>query len=737
MAGWHEDGLNIGMSDTMGDKDEKIVQEAKERFRRAEEWESFARQNYLFDMKFANGDSNNLYMWPDEIARARQSNNKPVLTINKTKQFCLQVINDQRQNPSQIQIRPVGNGASYDAAKVFEGICRHIEYQSQAQTVYSNACYGQVIGGIGYWRVVTEYSSDDSFDQEIYLRRIGDPLSVFLDNDIQHADGSDANWAFIYNDMPNDEFKAKYGEEALSDQAPLGVGLDFDGWGSREHTRVAEYFRRVLKDDKLYLLDAGVSIRGSEARKMGRLDEVKAAAIQVRDIEYGEFEWYLIAGGKIIDRKIWPGSLLPIVRCIGEETVIEKQLDRIGLTRCLIDPNRIYNFWSSSAVEQVALQTKTPYVTPVEAVGEFIDEWAHANVQNKAYLPYRSIDEAGNKIDRPEREPPPVMSQAYLDGMKMANLEMMYVSGLYEANMGMRSNEVSGKAVDARQRQGENATYHFIDRLANSIRYTGRILIDLIPKVYDSQRIVKILAINGDQQNVQIDPNQPEAVQTLQDKDDDGFDPDSITSIFNPAIGTYSVVSSIGPDYTTRREEMFRALAEIIQKQPTLLPVVGDLLFKAADFPMSDEIAKRLHNMVPPQALGQKGPDPMMQQLQQQLAEQHQKMMEQQAELMTTKMKLVAAEKDREIDEYKAETDRMAALGGVDPEAMKPIIRQLVSEALATPINPIIHQHAQQASELPLPAIEQAKLDHANIKLEQAKVSAAKQRQAAKKPASK
>lgn len=656
--------------DTRGmSKEEKIVHEAKRRMKAASEFESTARKNAEFDTRFANGDAQNMAQWPDSIKNDRGSDNRPCLTVNKTMQHCLQIINDQRQNPSQISIRPIGNGATYDSAMIMEGVCRHIELQSQAQQAYNNACYGQVISGLGFWRIVTEYADADSFDQEIFIRRVADPNSIYFDIDCQEADKSDMRWAIVYRDYPRDEFEMLYPDyaEEINTLAPLGIGSDYDhdAWNTKDHVRVAEYFRKTMKPDRLHLLDNGMTVRESDVKQADLLDQLKINSVRDREIESPDIEWFLIAGSKIIDKKSYPGSIIPIVPVIGIETVIDKVLDRRGHTRALIDPQRIYNYWTSSAVEFVALQSKTPYIAAVEAVNGFQDYWDRLNIDNKPYLPYNSIDESGNPIPRPERAPPPIMSTAYMDGLKISAGEMMMVSGQYEANMGQKSNEVSGKAVDARQRQGDTSTYHFIDRFANAIRLTGRILIDLIPKVYDTERVMRILAINGDQMTVKIDPSQQVGHVPVQDKDADDFSPDEVMAIFNPAVGRFGVEADIQPAYATRRQEAFHAISDIIQNQETLLPVVGDLLFRAADFPYANEIAQRMKNMVPPQALGQPAASPQLQQAQAQLAQQHQVMMQQESELQIAKLKLVAMEKDMTIKEYEAETNRMKAVGAI------------------------------------------------------------------------
>lgn len=692
--------------------DDEIVAEAKARFKRCEEWESKARANYAFDTKFAAADAHNHYQWPDEILSDRTRSKRPTLTINKVRQHVLQIVNDQRQNQSQIEIRPVGNGASYDAAQIFEGVVRHIENVSNAQSAYNNACFTQVVGGIGYWRIVTDWSHDGSFDQEIFIRRVSDPMSVFLDPDIAESDASDSRFGFVFEDMPYDDFKGKYGKRKAENvgSSPFGSadydGTVRDGWQSKDTIRVCEYYRKVYKSDKLHELDNNMTIKESDVVRHHKLndddlrDTLKDHSIRSREIETPQIEWFLIAGSEIIERRDWLGAYVPIIRVVGEQIEIDKTMDRRGHVRMLIDPQRMLNYWSSSAVEFVALQSKIPFVAAAEAIAGFEDDWAHANTRNAAYLPYNSLGENSEPIPKPERAPPPVMAPAYLHGIELAKQDMMASSGQYEASMGAKSNEISGKAVDARQRQGENSTYHFIARFGEAIRHTGRCLIDLVPKIYDSERIIKILAVDGAQHTVSVDPNHPQAHSQLQDPDGENFDPQAISAIFNPNVGKYEVFGDIGPAYGSRRQDTFNAITEIIKTNESLLPVVGDLLMQAADFPLSKELAQRLRNMVPKQALGQQPPDPQIAQLQHMLANQHLQIQQLKQDLQVADSKQMATEQQKSIEVYKSETERMKAIGMIDPAAMMPIIRQMVSEVLGTPANPIIAAHAQEQSML-------------------------------------
>jgi hypothetical protein len=649
------DGLNMFTGD------EKIVLQAKKRFQRAEAWESDARKRFVDDIKFANGDSDNSYQWPWNVQAQRGVGTpaeKPVLTINKTIQHCLMIQNDAKQNKPSVSIHPTGNGSSFESAQIFEGIIRHIEYISNASSAYDRATVFQVQGGIGYFKVETDYSDDNSFDQEIFIRPVPDPLSIYIDCDIKEFDGSDANWAFIFEDMEKYEFLAKFPDfDGILNSAPLG---NTDGWSTQDTVRVADYYRRVTKKDKIVTVRDPSTGMVKKVDKLSNLDKFDRALYdadpdkQSRKIEYSEIEQYKIAGDKIIDRTIFPSRYIPIFRVIGTETIIDGRLDRKGHTRGLIDPQRMYNYWSSGATEFVALQSKSPFVGPAAAIEGYEGYWETANNVNHSILPYRHVDDDGQTIPAPERASPPVMAQAYIDGLKIAANEMEMVSGQYQAQMGAPSNERSGKAIAERQRQGDTATYHFIDHLGLAIRFLGKVLIDMIPRVYDTERVVMILSQDGSRKSVQVDPNHLAAHTQTQDPGGPDFDANQVQAVFNPNVGKYDVEADIGPGYATRRQEAWNAFTQIVASSPQLVEKVGDLMFRAADFPMADEIAERLKPELPsPEAFKE---------LQAQFQHLQGVSMDLANKLREAKETNLNRAAQKDVDIYKAITDRMEVL---------------------------------------------------------------------------
>ena len=673
-------------------EDDGIVKEAVERFRRCEQWESHARSLAEEDDKFFNGDSDNRYQWPDRIANDREINKKPVLTVNKTRQHCLMVENDSLQNKPGIVVHPTSDEASYEAAQAMEDVVRHIERRSHATNAYGMATRHQVRIGYGVLRVTTDYAGPDTFDQDIFIKAVKDPHSVYFDPDAAELDKSDSRFAFVFDDMPKDKFQSDY-----PDYADLTVGnaaLKESGWMGDKHIRVAEYWRlRTVQDKLIYWVNPEtgdrVNLRKSKVTPelWKQIKGGKDPTFRERDVQDNVLECFKIAGDEIIERKSWAGKWIPLVPVIGEEVVIGQTMDRRGHVRMMKDPQRIYNYMTSAQVETTALQTKTPFKGPAAAFEGYEDQWAQANKETLAYLPYNAYDDNGQPLPAPEREQPPLASEAILRGLEIAQNEMMMVSGQFQAQMGENENAKSGKAISERQRQGDNATYHFIDNFSVALRHLGRILVDLIPRIYDTKRVLLVEGLDGTKSKITIDPQQQQALQIQEMKKGE-----AAQMIFNPNVGSYSVDADVGPSYATRREEAWNAITQILTTAHDLTPVIGDILFRNADFPGADEIAERLRRVVNPVALGEQ-PPPQVQQAMQQSQEQIQRLQNIVNDLMQQlaeqKLKLAAKdaqnagrEAQKEIDAYDAVTRRATAISNAEPELGLDMIRPAVEATL-------------------------------------------------------
>lgn len=681
------------------DDDEDLLCEAKKRFEEGMNFEGDFRKLFTEDLKFVKADPDNGYQWPDSMLQARTGDDRPALTINKTRQHCLMVINEAKEAKPSIKLRATGGDASYESAQVYEGLARHIEYQSNAADAYDTALEFAVWSGIGYWRVVTEYAGDDSFDQEIYIRRIRNPLSVVLDPMCKEADGSDAQWCFIFDDMTREVFDRKYPKfkDKVSDGS-FGTGTE---WLGEDNIRVAEYYYTEYTNDWLYAVpmpdgvggEQVTTMTGTELRQINP-EFAKAVTsdkgIKKRKVQQPKILWCLIAGDTVIDRSEWAGTTIPVVRVPGEEALVDGKLDRKGHVRNLKDPQRMYNYWASSAVEFVALQGKSPYLADTKSIEGLESYWETANTVNHAYLPYNSVDDQGKPLAPPQRLPAPQMSQAYLQGMQSSAEEMKMVSGQNDPLMGAPSNEISGVAIGKRAKQGDRATMHFRDSLGKGVRRTGKILIEIIPRVYDTARTVRILAEDGSDDTVKIDPNQQEPMtETPKDPNDSEA---GVDRAFNPARGKYEVVADSGPGYASKREEAFDAMVQLAAMNPQFLQIAGDLFMRSADFPMAEELAERFANSIP-DAIKGIGPSPQLQQAQQQ-AQQLQQQIQQLQGQLSAAMQTAADEsaraddkaKNTEINAYKAVTDRLKDFMDVmGPMQAQFLAQQATQAAVADP----------------------------------------------------
>ena len=682
-----------------------ILEEARERFRACAEWEATFRKKFVDDVKFAAADTYNGWQWPDEIRKTRDLNDRPCLTLNVVRQHNLQIENESRRNKASARILGLGNGATQESANVVKAIIRHIEYTSKAQrNAYTPARHYQVAGGIGWWRIVTDYESNDSFDQEIFIQGIPDPLSVYMDPDCQKTDCSDARYAFVFSLLPRDLVMSLVPDhpwDVGAPRMPIGIAPGESFFIEKDHWMVCEYFRKVARPDKLIsFLARGErqSVRASTLPAEVREELMRDDLTLVRNIVDQVIEWKLIVGDQIVDETIWPGKYIPLVRVIGEEHIVGGMLDRCGHTRSMQDAQRMFNYNASGAVEFGALQSKSPWVAAAASIEGLESIWNTANTENHSVLPFKHVDDDNpdKDIPPPTRIEPPASSPLFNDGMKSAFEWMMMTSGQYANQQGQMGNERTGTAIQQRLQQGETSTYHFQDNYEDALVYTYQQIIDLIPKIYDTRRVKHILADDGTEMEVDIDPRAQQAYVQEMDRQNT-----VIRRVFNPVMGKYDVAAEIGPNQQSKRKEAVESLTLMLTEAPGLTGLIGDILLRNMEFDDAQEAALRLKRMVPPQALGQ-GPSPAEQQQQQiiqQLQAALQESMQRQAK---GELKLVGKDQMRSIDIYEAETDRIKALAPLlpmDQAGVEALIQQLVDTALKTNLMPILERNIGQVHE--------------------------------------
>lgn len=662
-----------------------VVNEAAKRFKLCSDWESSARDNFLNDYRFAHGDSDNGFQWPNRIRSNRDIDARPCLTMNIVRQHNLQIINEAKQSKSSVAFRATGGTATKESADLYQAMFRQVEYASNAQAAYETALEHQVTGGIGWIRVVTECENNNTFDQVFRVKRVWDPLSVYLDMDIKEKDGSDAKYGFVFDLVPDGELDEAYPwlKEKMLGLSPLGGITNEDYWNIKDHTRVCEYFRKVPKADKLLsFIDPKTGLRRN-LKKSLMPKEVYAVVKDLpltksRDIVEHVIEWYLIVGERIVDKTIWPGKYIPLIRVLGEETVIDGVMDRKGHTRAMKDAQRMYNYNASAQIEFGALQSKVPWLAAAEAIEEYETMWNSANIANHSVLVFKSINDEGTQIPPPERIAPPQASTLYQSGMETAFNQMMMTSGQWQNQMGMGGNERTGAAIERRQDQGFTAVYHYANNYADSLRYIGKQFIDIVPKIYDRGRLLRLQTEDGEDFDLEIDPSAQQALQVQRDKDNQ-----IVYRVLNPQVGEYDVQADVGPAYGTRREETVRSMTLLLTQNPGLTNIIGDLLLNAMDFKEASEAAQRLKRMVPQQALGN-GPTESEQMLQQQVAALTQSLTDAMQELGTLKIKTQARGELRDIQAFDAITKRLSSLKdalGLEPAQLKAAVEEALKDS--------------------------------------------------------
>jgi hypothetical protein len=638
-------------TEPQSEKDAELVSEAHELFQRSADVWADNRRWFVEDLDFVSGKQ-----WPDSIQRDRDAQDRPCITVNRMPQFIRQVTNDQRQNRPSIKVRAVDDYADPETADIMQGLIRHIEANSNADLAYDNGTFYAVAGGFGFWRVHTDYVPKQ-FEQEIYISAIENSLTVYPDADDMSLDGSKWKYCFIAEEMPRKEFEAKYGKDA-PEGWDAGDGLEESGWCSKDAVRVCEYWRIELKDDELVKLSDDQVMYLSEYEKA----EEPAPIVNRRPCERPAVKWYLLAGSKILDRKDWAGKYIPIVPVFGEQLIINGKRVLRSLIRDGKDQQRMINYYRSTEAEVCALQPKQAFIAAEGQLEGYEDMWADANNINYSTLVYKPTTIAGVPVPPPQRSQPMGLHQGAMAMSEMAAADLMDVIGIHQAGLGMKSNESSGRAILARQREGDTGTFHFIDNCVRAIRYTGMILVDLIPKIYDTQRVVRILGEDGKEKTITVNEEVP---------DDET---NEIDKIYDLGLGTYDVVCSAGASYTTRRQEASEAMMQILPQAPQLMQVAGDLIVKAMDWPGAEEIAKRLEGTLPPELRpkddkeGEQAPPPELMQAQEQMKQMDEVIQKMQAELddkqgkEQAEMQKAANEAAKiEVDRFKAETDRFKA----------------------------------------------------------------------------
>lgn len=586
-----------------GTDDDALIAEIKRRFTASQRYYDSGHIAAMDDLQFLAGNH-----WPENVKREREIDGRPCLTINKLPTFLHQVTNDQRMNVPSIHVSPVDSNADVDTAEVMQGLIRHIEYSSNADIAYDTAVNSAAAIGFGYWRLITDYCNPKSFDQDIRFKRIRNPFTVYFDPASEEPDGSDAGFVIISSKLPKYEFKQQFPDADSGPDTDNGFPTQTgDGtnnhWLFADSIRLAEYYRIEREDDTLVELGAGKAEFKSVMDAEGMLIPKGA---RTRLTQRKKVMYYKCTALSVLERTEIKCDWIPVFPVYGDELDIDGEVIRSGLIRNAKDPSKMYDYWMTSATEEVALRTKTPYIGAEGQFEGYEDDWNASGTRSFPYLEYKPVTIDGNLAPTPVRQSMADIPAGALQMAMHASDNIKATTGLFDSSLGAVGPARSGVQEQSQQRQGDTANFHFTDNLNRAVRQCGRCIISMIPHYYDGTRVVRIMGTDGEISHAAI--NQPmkpaqvqQQVQRAAQKVAAGEEPDPIRTIENDmTIGEYDLTVKAGPSYDTLRQEALDSMVALGGKWPKLMDVAGDLVVKSMDWPGAEEIAERIAKTLPP-----------------------------------------------------------------------------------------------------------------------------------------
>ena len=570
-----------------------ILEQANKRYDACVSADNENFSNVRADLKFLNGEH-----WPEDAKKLRKAERRPCLTINKLPAFVRQITNDQRQNRPSIHVHPVDDDADRDVATILEGMIRHIEYDSDAATCYDTAVHLATAAGRGFFRLITDYEAPESFDQVIKFDRIRNACSVHIDPSAKCPAGSDAQFCFVDSTESASSIAAQYPESSYATA---------DGDDDKD-LLITEYYCVHETPDELLLLSNGETGMRSDLIEMPLGVTVQKSRKTARK----EIRWYKLAGqgyvdsgvsrtrtrqqklSEVLEETTLPFDWIPVFQVIGNELDIDGDVTYSGIVRDAKDSSLMYDYWMTSATEEVSMRPKTPYIGAEGAFAGHEEEWRQANVRTFSYLEYKPKTVNGTLAPKPSREPMADVPAGVLAMAMHASDEIKQTTGVYDASLGARGNETSGKAIQSRKRQGDLSNFHYTDNLNKTLIHAGRVLISGIRRVYSGPRMVRTIGKDETPGFEKI--NQPQRELVEQETGEISVAEKSINDV---TVGKYDVIVKAGPSYSTLREESLDAMIEVGQSWPKLMDVAGDKVIEAMDWPDAEQIAGRIKRTMP------------------------------------------------------------------------------------------------------------------------------------------
>jgi hypothetical protein len=566
----------------------KLLKRVLERAKLMIEADQPNRNGAVADLKFVNEPG---AQWDSNMKKEREG--RPCLEANTLRINGKRIINEIRANRPQGHVRAV-EGGDKEGAELREGLVRNVLNMSDFESITDYEAEYQVDGGLGAWRIDTEYADDSMFDQDIKVNAIKNPLCLYWDpackDILQKRDAED--WLLI-DTMSVRAYEAAYGDAEKFDFSSDADDLAVEDWEEEEQVRVAEYWYKEPYDKELWLVELPKEDGTIERMTVDSTsDEAQALIAQgiepakTRAVRCHKIMMCVASGKSILKGPVEVGGAeFPFVVAHGEVKVVDGKVRWWGLHRFSKDAQQIQNVFWSAAAETVALAPKAHTWVTVDQAKGHLESYEEAHRRN---IPVRIYNADPAAPGPPQRHPGAEVPVAMMEMVGLSGELIRTTSGLHEASFGEESDEKSGVALARKQRQAQIVTYNFPDNMAKAAKRTGEIILDRIPIVYDAERELRILGVDGAEKyervnRVVFDPATGKAVR-----------------VNDLTAGKYDFYVKTGPSYSSQREEASEIYGEFVQKFPELMSVAGDLIFKASDLPYSDEIAKRMQHLLPP-----------------------------------------------------------------------------------------------------------------------------------------
>jgi hypothetical protein len=555
------------------DSPEDFLQEMRERYDAAKTFNHNNQQAGEEDAKFVVGNQ-----WETIVEQRRRQLRKPVLTFNRLVAFMAQIIGNRLMNETEIRVWPDKSGTK-EVAELREAIIRSIYKNSYADYARDEAMKYQVIGGQGAFCLSIDYCDNDVFEQEIKIKHVADPYAVTFDPLATDPTAGDARYAWVEDDIPHQEFKARWPWAAETSFADNNRWNHSGYWLDEDTVRVVSYWRMVTEGTKTLALYQDSTVHDitnmEEYEYLPFVDQRSDGSPYTREVPNRFARMYICSGQDILEGPFdYPVSSIPVYRVPGWEINDGEEISRFGLIRFLKDPQRLHNYWRSMQAEQLVAAPRNKWLTTPEAVKGHEARWRRSPMSDDPFLFFNDGETP------PIHVPPPGVDAGLMNESMMSTQDLKDISNIHEANLGMQSNEVSGKAIQSRQQISDVGSFIYHDRLRLADERCAKNIDELIPHIYDTQRMIVI--VGRDNKPIMTTINDP-------------MDPNS-----DVTVGKYGITVSVGPATVTKRQLASEQMMSFVNAVPQVAEHVMDLVAEAQDWPKADEFARRFRMMLPP-----------------------------------------------------------------------------------------------------------------------------------------